>query len=69
MYYAYGEFSSFSALAHEFEKLNIEVNKAELKRIPTTPVEFTEEQMEDIEKMLDKMEEDEDIQAVYTNIA
>lgn len=69
LYYAYGEFSSFSALAHEFEKLNIEVNKAELKRIPTTPVEFTEEQMEDIEKMLDKMEEDEDIQAVYTNIA
>ena len=56
-------------MAHEFERLNIEVTKAELQRIPTTPVEFTEEQMDDIEKMLDKMEEDEDVQAVYTNIA
>lgn len=69
LYYAYGEYTSFNDLAHEFEKLNIKVSKAELKRIPTTPVEFTEEQMDDIEKMLDKMEEDEDVQAVYTNIA
>ncbi len=69
MFYAYGDYTSFSVMAHEFEKLKINVSKAELKRIPTTPVEFTEEQMEDIEKMLDKMEEDEDVQAVYTNIA
>jgi len=69
VFYAYGEYSSFSDLAHEFEKLNITVTKAELKRIPTTPVEFSEEQMDDIEKMLDKMEEDEDVQGVYTNIA
>jgi len=69
IYYAYAEYTSFNDLAHEFEKLNINVTKAELKRIPTTPVEFTEEQMDDIEKMLDKMEEDEDVQAVYTNIA
>lgn len=69
MHYASGDYTSFSALAHELERLNINVSKAELKRIATTPVEYTEEQMEDIEKMLDKMEEDEDVQAVYTNIA
>lgn len=68
-YYAYGDYTSFADLAHGFEQLNIEPAKAELKRIPTTPVEFTEEQLEDIEKMLDKMEEDDDVQAVYTNIA
>ncbi len=68
-YYAYGEYTSFSDLAHELEKLKIEVSKAELQRIPTTPVEFSEEQMEDIEKMLDRMEEDEDVQGVFTNIA
>ncbi len=68
-YYAYGEYTSFSDMAHKFEELNIDVKKAELQRIPTTPVEFTEEQMEEIEKMLDRMEEDEDVQAVYTNIA
>jgi len=69
IYYAYGDYTSFGDMASEFEKLNINVSKAELKRIPTTPVEFTEEQMEEIEKMLDKMEEDDDVQAVYTNIA
>ena len=68
-YYAYADYTSFGELASAFEKLNIEPTKAELKRIPTTPVEFTEEQMEEIEKMLDKMEEDDDVQAVYTNIA
>ena len=68
-YYAYADYTSFGELASEFERLNIEPTKAELQRIPTTPVEFTEEQLEEIEKMLDKMEEDDDVQAVYTNIA
>lgn len=68
-FYAYAGYTSFGEMATALENLNIEVSKAELKRIPTTPVEFTEEQLEDIEKMLDKMEEDDDVQAVYTNIA
>lgn len=69
IYYATAEYTCFGDLGSAMEKLGLKVNKAELKRIPTTPVEFTEEQLEDIEKMLDKMEEDEDVQAVYTNIA
>ncbi|MDB4582871.1 YebC/PmpR family DNA-binding transcriptional regulator [Draconibacterium sp.] len=69
VYYAYADYTSFGEMAAAFEKLEIDVNKAELQRIPTTPVEFAEEQLEDIEKMLDKMEEDDDVQAVYTNIA
>lgn len=68
-YYAYGDYTSFAEMAKAFEKLNIEVEKAELRRIANEPVEFTEEQLADIEKMLDKMEEDDDVQAVYTNIA
>jgi hypothetical protein len=32
-------------------------NKAGLKRFPTSPVEFTEEQLDDIEKLLAKIEE------------
>ena len=49
--------------------MNIEVAKSTLQRIPNSPVEFSEEQMEEIEKMLDKIEDDDDVQAVYTNIA
>jgi len=44
-------------------------NKAGLKRFPTSPVEFTEEQLDDIEKLLAKIEEDDDVQYVFTNIA
>ena len=51
------------------DELKIDVQKATLQRIPTTPVEFSEEQLEDIEKLLDKIEEDEDVQQVFTNIA
>jgi transcriptional/translational regulatory protein YebC/TACO1 len=45
------------------------VLKSNLQRIPSTPVDFTEEQLVDIEKMLDKIEDDDDIQQVFTNIA
>jgi YebC/PmpR family DNA-binding regulatory protein len=68
-YYAYADYTSFGDLAHKLESLNIEANKSELQRIPNDPVEFSEEQLEEIEKMLDKLEEDEDVQGVYTNIA
>lgn len=67
--YAFADYTNFGPLAHAFDELKIEVLNANLKRYPTTPVEFTEEQLEDIDKMLDKLEEDDDVQAVYTNIA
>ncbi len=68
-FFVYSDYTSFGELSAALEKLNIDVKKALLKRFPTDPVEFTEEQLEDIEKMLDKLEEDDDVQAVYTNIA
>ena len=68
-FYAYADYTNFGDLSHKLEELNIKVKKAVLKRFANDPVEFTEEQLEDIEKMLDKLEEDDDVQAVYTNIA
>lgn len=67
--YVYGDYTSFGSLSQALEDMNIDVTKANLQRIPTSPVEFTEEQLEDIEKMLDKIEDDDDIQQVFTNIA
>ncbi|HAN17656.1 MAG: transcriptional regulator [Bacteroidetes bacterium GWC2_33_15] len=69
MIYAYGDYTNFGSLSKAFEEKGIDIKKASLQRIPTNPVEFTEEQLVDIEKMLDRIEDDEDIQAVYTNIA
>ena len=65
----YGDYTAFGTLSKALEDLNLEVQKSSLKRIPTNPVDFTEEQLIDIEKMLDKIEDDDDIQQVFTNIA
>ncbi len=69
MVYVYGDYTSFGTLSHALEELKIEVKKSSLQRIPTSAVEFSEEQLEDIEKLLDKIEEDDDVQQVFTNIA
>ena len=52
----------------KIDDLNLEVLKATLQRLPTNPVEFTEEHLIDIEKLLDKIEDDDDVQQVFTNI-
>lgn len=67
--YVTGDYTSFGTLSKALEDKNIDVKKAVLKRIPTTPAEFTDDQLEDIEKLLDKIEEDDDVQHVFTNIA
>jgi YebC/PmpR family DNA-binding regulatory protein len=66
---AYADFTDFGTLSKAFEDMGIAITKANLQRIPNSPVEFTEEQLADIERMLDRMEDDEDVQAVFTNIA
>ena len=67
--YAYGDYTDFGALTQAFDEKGIEVTKADLQRIPNAPVDFTDEQMEDIEKMLDKLDDDDDVNAVFTNIS
>jgi YebC/PmpR family DNA-binding regulatory protein len=65
----YAHYTHFGQLSKALEDKGIEVSSAKLERIPTNAVEFTEEQLVDIEKLIDKLEEDDDVQAVYTNIA
>ncbi len=64
----YGDYTAFGTLSSALEALGIVPGKAALERIPNTTVEFTDEQMVDIEKLIDRIEEDDDVQAVYTNI-
>lgn len=66
---AIGEYASFSSLTAGFEKLGIPVKKAGLERIPTQPIDLTEEQMAEVEVILEKIEEDDDVQVVFTNLA
>lgn len=66
--YIYGDYASFGTLSEGIEKLGLEAKKASLQYIANSPVSLNEEQMSEIEKLLDKLEDDDDVQAVYTNI-
>ncbi len=65
----YGDFTAFGELSKALEDMHIEVKKATLEYIANTPIELSDEQMEEVDTLIDKLEEDEDVQAVYTNIA
>ena len=65
----YGEYTSFGELNKALEERGIEVKKAQLQFIPNTPQELSEEQMDEVTILIDKLEDDDDVQTVYTNIA
>ena len=67
--FVYGDFTNFGSLSQGCEVLGIELSRAGLQRISNNPQEFSESQLDEIESLIDKLEDDEDVQAVYTNIA
>ena len=69
MVFLHGDFTNFGSLSQGCEELGIELSRAGLQRISNNPQEFSESQLDEIESLIDKLEDDEDVQAVYTNIA
>jgi YebC/PmpR family DNA-binding regulatory protein len=61
-------FEDFGKMQKALEALGIETRSAKLERIPQSYVSVTEEQSVDILKLIDRLEEDEDVQAVYHNM-
>lgn len=64
----YGEFQSFNAIQKYLEDNGYEIKSSEFTRIPTDQKDVTPEQRETIDKMVERLEEDEDVQNVYTNM-
>jgi YebC/PmpR family DNA-binding regulatory protein len=64
----YGEYTAFGNLTSVCERLGVEVTKASLERIANNPQQFTEEQLIEVDTLVDKLEDDEDVQAVFTNV-
>ena len=64
----YGAFEQFAAIQKYLEENGLEIVSAEFERIPTDYKEVTPEQREAIEKLLEKFEEDEDVQNVFHNM-
>ena len=63
------DYTSFGAINAALEGMGVEIKKANLERMATTPVSLTSEQQQDIDKALDKLDDDDDVQKVFTNIA
>ncbi|MFN4027920.1 MULTISPECIES: YebC/PmpR family DNA-binding transcriptional regulator [Flavobacterium] len=61
----YAPFESFGAIQKELENRGLEILSSGFERIPQITKELTEEQMADVEKLLEKIEEDDDVMNVY----
>lgn len=61
-------FNEFGNMSKALEEKKIEVISAELTRIPSTTVELGEEQSNEVLKMIDNLEQDDDVQKVYHNL-
>ena len=64
----YGAFDSFANIQNYLEENEFEIESAEFERIPTDYKEVTAEQREQIEKLIEKFEDDEDVQNVFHNM-
>lgn len=61
----YAPFENFGAIQKELESRGIEIISSGFERIPQVTKELSEEEMADVEKLLEKIEEDDDVQNVY----
>ena len=64
----YGAFQNFGAIQAQLEKLEIEIVSSGFERIPHDTKELSEEQSEEVEKLLAKFDDDDDVQNVYHNM-
>ncbi len=61
----YAPFESFGAIQKELESRDIEIRSSGFERIPQVTKELTPEEAEEVEKLLEKIEEDDDVQNVF----
>ncbi len=61
----YAPFESFGAIQKELENRNIEILSSGFERIPQVTKKLSPEEAADVEKLLERLEEDEDVQNVY----
>lgn len=64
----YGEFASYFTLQKYLEENGYEIFSADFERIPNDIKELNEEQKAQVMKLIEKIEEDEDVQNVFHNM-
>src|SRR6185436_9047028 len=66
--YVYCSFNDFGAMSKALEEKGVNIISAEKQRIPNTMVELNESQQEEVIKLVESLEEDDDVQHVYHNL-
>lgn len=66
--YIYTSFNDFGNMAKALEEKKIDVISAEKQRIPNTWVELNESQQEEVIKLVEAIEQDDDVQQVFHNL-
>lgn len=64
----YAGFEDFGSMQKGLEDLKIEVKGTELVRLPSHTKNLSDEQVEDVIKLIDRLEEDEDVTNVFHNM-
>lgn len=62
------KFNEYGNMSKALDEKKIEVTSAELTWIPSNTMELSEEQANDVLKMVDNLEQDDDVQKVYHNL-
>ena len=62
------DFSDFSNMQKQLESMNIELDSSELQRFPNNTKTLVGEEAKSVLKLIDKLEEDEDVQNVFHNM-
>ena len=65
----YSDFNEAINMQKYLEENGFEIQSIEFVRIPNDTKELSDEQRESVQKLIDKIEEDEDVQNVFTNMA
>ncbi|QTN38273.1 YebC/PmpR family DNA-binding transcriptional regulator [Cryomorphaceae bacterium] len=65
----YGPFEQFGPISSALDEQNIEILESGTEYIPTDTKELNEEQTADVEKLLEMLEEDDDVSNVYSTMA
>lgn len=65
----YADFKDFGNLAGGIKELDLEILSSQIQQIPTSPIELDENQLIEIEKLIDRIEDDDDVQNVWTNLS
>ncbi|EGJ71694.1 UPF0082 protein yeeN [Bacteroides coprosuis DSM 18011] len=64
----YAEFQSFNAIQTYLEENGFEIKSSEFTRIPMDEKDLEGDDRAEVEKMIERLEEDEDVQAVYSTL-